>query len=455
MKIRITAIALILCLLLTACGGRGTEGTDSTVDSIAESSEQVTESSDGNTEGSDGAEEVADYTLVNEGNALYGIVRAEGLSRKSADAVFALNGKVKELTGKYLKVTNDVDKLGDMPSISTCEILVGDTNRNESAEAKAVLEPYTFAVKFVNGKVVIVGDNDNLLCAAIEYFTANYLASDKVESGEGKLKLINTEDYVSVSKVTDFAGLISSAPALMSESKAAYTVPSPSSTIKTVQGGCLVGKYFYQAFLQKDTASDEQNNIVRIVKYDTEQKKVEKESADLPLNHANDITYNSKINALVVVHNNPNRTHISFVDPETLEITETKIIEYKIYCIDYNAKHDTYVIGLSGGQTFRIVDADFKAIGNVFQPTDQTKGYTTQGCACDDNYIYFVLYNKNVITVYNWRGEFVTLITLDVGAVEPENISIAGDTLYVGCASGGCKVFEVTVLLPEEAVIEN
>ena len=168
------------------------------------------------------------------------------------------------------------------------------------------------------------------------------------------------------------------------------------------------------------------------------------------LNHANDITYNSKLDLLVVAHNNPNRTHISFVNPETLEITETKVIEYKIYCIDYNAKTDTYVIGLSGGQTFRIVDADFKAVSDVFQPTEQTSGYTTQGCACDENYIYFVLYNKNVITVYNWRGEFVTLVTLNIGSIEPENISVAGDALYVGCASNGCRVFELTLITPSE-----
>lgn len=436
MKKRIIAAVLLSGLLLTACGGNAAENSEDISNAFAESSEQ--------------AAEVVDFTLVDGGNAVYRVVRSANVGKKSADMMLALNDRVEELTGKYLPVANDVNLSGEANPVTEHEIIIGDTNRDESAAVKAQLEPYTFAIKFVGSKIVIVGDNESLLCDAIQYFTANYLASDKVESGEGSLKLISTEDYVSVSKVASFAELVSSASVLESEAKTAYTVPRPSSAIKTVQGGCLVGKYFYQAFLQKDTASDEQNNIVRIVKYDTEQKKVEKESADLALNHANDITYNSKLGLLVVVHNNPNRTHVSFVDPETLEITETKVIEYKIYCIDYHAKTDTYVIGLSGGQTFRIVDADFKAVGDVFQPTEQTKGYTTQGCAMDDNYIYFVLYNKNVITVYNHQGEFVTLIKLDLGAIEPENISIAGDKIYVGCAGNGCKVFEVSLLMPKE-----
>ncbi len=435
MKRILIPFLFLITLLFASCDGSVSENSRESFESVEQSEQSA---------------ECQDFTFINNGNALYGIVRSVEMGKPSASMTLSLNGRIKELAGKYLGVTNDVDLQGESTPASEYEILVGNTNRTESAEAMTALEPYTFAIKFVNAKIVIVGYNDSLLCDAIEYFTANYLASDKVESGEGELRLLYTEDYVSVSAISDFSELVSSAPALDSEAKVVYTVPRPNTTIKTVQGGCLAGKYFYQAFLKKDGASNEENNIVRIVKYDTEQKKVVKESADLALNHANDITYNSALDTLVVVHNNPNRTHVSYVDPETLEITETKIIEYKIYCIDYNEKTGNYVIGLSGGQSFMVVDADFKAVSEVFQPTEQTSGYTTQGCACDENYIYFVLYNKNVITVYNWEGEFVTLVTLNVGSIEPENVSIAGSSLYVGCASSGCKVFEITLLAPSE-----
>ena len=431
MKRRIIAALLLAGVLLTACGGES-------------------ETENGTQQSTEQSEEMADFTLVKDGTAVYRVVRTAEAGKKSADMMLALNDRVEEITGKYLPVANDVGLSGEANPETEYEILVGDTNRKESIDAKAQLLPYTFAIRFVGSKIVIVGDNESLLCAGLQYFISNYLAAGKTEGAEGSLRLLNTEDYVSVSSVESFAQLVSSDTEHESEAKAVYTVPRPNGSIKTVQGGCLVGKYFYQAFLQKDAASDEQNNIVRIVKYDTEQKKVAKESADLALNHANDITYNSKLDTLVVVHNNPNRKQISFLDPETLEITDTKTIDYKIYCIDYHAKTDTYVIGLSGGQTFRLLDADFKPIGDVFQPTELTQGYTTQGCAIDDNYIYFVLYNKNVITVYNHQGEFVTLIKLDVGAIEPENISVAGDKIYVGCAGNGCKVFDVALLMPQE-----
>lgn len=382
------------------------------------------------------------FTVAYGGAPVYKIVRAKGLGSKSVDAILAVNNRIKELGGTYLNVEVAPQTEYDAPDGDVYEILVGVTNRPESVSAAAALEPYTFSISFVGNAVVIVGTDDGLLAEGLEYFAANYLSD--VESGEGFLKLKATENYASVSKASGFAELLKTATELETECSAVYTVPKPTAgDAKVVQGGCLVGKYYYQAFILKDTASNEQNNTVRIVKYDTELKKTVLESEALPLNHANDITYNAKLDRLIVVHNNPNRTHISFVDPETLTITETKEIDFKIYCIDYNENSDSYVIGLSGGQSFRILDAEFNAVGDVFEPTELTSGYVTQGCACDDNYVYFVLYKKNVITVYDWQGAFVTLLKLDVGAIEPENLTVAGDKIYVGCAGSGCKVFEV------------
>ena len=216
----------------------------------------------------------------------------------------------------------------------------------------------------------------------------------------------------------------------------------------TVQGGYTDGTYHYQLFIKKDTASDEENNIVRLVKYDLESGKQVQVSDPLPLNHANDLTYNSKRGVFVAVHNNPHRKWVSLIDPETLTVIETIKMEHKIYSISYNEERDQYVVGLSGGQTFRYLDADFKAVDDViFQPTELTKGYTTQGATSDANFIYFVLYNQNVITVYDWDGNFVTLIKLMVNG-EPENLSVVDGTIYVATGHGGiCSVYRVENLV--------
>lgn len=202
------------------------------------------------------------------------------------------------------------------------------------------------------------------------------------------------------------------------------------------QGGYTDGTYHYQLHIKKDTASNEENNIVRLVKYDIAAKTIVQISDPLPLNHANDLTYNPKRGVFLAVHNNPHREWVSIIDPETLTVIETVTIDFRIYSIAYNEARDQYVVGLSGGQTFRFLDADLKPVSDeVYQPTPQTTGYTTQGVACDDRFIYFVLYQKNVITVYDWEGRFVSLISLTM-ADEPENISVVDGQIYIGVGTG-------------------
>ncbi len=203
------------------------------------------------------------------------------------------------------------------------------------------------------------------------------------------------------------------------------------------QGGYTDGTYHYQLHIKKDTASNEENNIVRLVKYDIAEETIVQISEPLPLNHANDLTYNPKRNVFLAVHNNPHREWVSVIDPETLSVIETVTIDFRIYSIDYNEARDRYVVGLSGGQTFRFLDADLKPVSDeVYEPTPLTIGYTTQGVACDDSFIYFVLWQKNVITVYDWDGRFVTLISLASIQEEPENISVIDGEIYIGVGTG-------------------
>jgi len=191
------------------------------------------------------------------------------------------------------------------------------------------------------------------------------------------------------------------------------------------------GKFHYQIYIKKDNASNEENNIDRLVKYDMEQGCIKQVSWPLPLNHANDMTYNPKLGMFVVVHNNPHRDRISLVDAETLTLVETIQLDINIYSIGYNEKRDEYAVGLSGGQTFCRLDANFKRVDDVvFQPTPLTEGYVTQGAACDDNFIYFVLYAENVITVYDWDGNFITIIHMTVQG-EPENMTAINGKIYV------------------------
>ena len=186
-------------------------------------------------------------------------------------------------------------------------------------------------------------------------------------------------------------------------------------------------------------------------------QKVVATSEVMQLNHVNDITYNSKLGYLVVCHNAPLSNLITYVNAETLEIVDTFAIDYFLYSIAYNAARDQYVVGLTGTKTFQILNADFEAVSDVIQPTKRSNSSTTQGGACDDDYIYFVLYKPNIVTVYDWDGNFVTLIELDTvispSNYEPENITVIDGEMYISCGQKNATVFKLSdfVAKPEEA----
>ena len=52
---------------------------------------------------------------------------------------------------------------------------------------------------------------------------------------------------------------------------------------------------------------------------------------------------------------------------------------------------------------------------------------------CDNDFIYFVQYNQNVIMIYDWEGNLVKRVDMTLTGVEPENICLVDDTFYIGC----------------------
>lgn len=232
------------------------------------------------------------------------------------------------------------------------------------------------------------------------------------------------------------------------------TLPEPTNYQNLYyQGGCTTdGEYFYQAVITyKDTKPTEEDgtdkdvsNEVRVVKYNLSTGEAIW-SDSMALNHANDITYNPKLDRFVVCHNAGNAKRVSYLkvnDAGKLEMDGGADLKYSSYSIDYNAIYDRYVVGRSGAEYFDVYDSDFKVLYSFeakeeykAQLTEDKTSYTayiTQGIACDDNYIYCVLDKPDVIVVYDWFGCFVTKIDLsNVVDYEPENISIVGNSIYV------------------------
>ncbi len=203
---------------------------------------------------------------------------------------------------------------------------------------------------------------------------------------------------------------------------------------QTTQGAYFDGEYFYVA----ETRYDENRyETVSIVVLDTSGNIV-RCSDGLPLDHANNITYNSKLDKLVVTHCQSPDDHFyrySMVDPETFEITETADKANPFFAMSYSPELDQYASGQWSGQTIDIWDGE---MNNILSRRVETPASLSQGVCCDGDYIYFVRSSQNgapaEIRIYNWEAELVRTVVLSFeDSLEPENINIVDGVTYVIC----------------------
>ena len=203
---------------------------------------------------------------------------------------------------------------------------------------------------------------------------------------------------------------------------------------RIMQGGCVTEKYAWFAMINEENASSYYKTESYIIKYDRENMKEISRSEVLMLGHANDITYIPSTNELYVIH--VDKKLVSVLDADSLELKEQKKMGSEGHAIDYNESRDCFVTA-TGQLAMNIRDRNLKLIG--YSDGENTT-LTTQGICADDKYIYHVLYSssknveepENMIFVFDWDGNLITKIPIGFKAYEPENISIVGDTIYIG-----------------------
>ena len=212
----------------------------------------------------------------------------------------------------------------------------------------------------------------------------------------------------------------------------------PDGDYNITQGACTDGKYIYMLLENQNEngGGKDVDHHCKVVKIDAATMKEVARSEPLAIDHGNDITYNSKTKQLVVIHNQPNRDKISFVDPEKLVLLDTiSHSELQMYAIAYNAEKDQYVIGLSFGYDFAIVDSEF----NVIQKhTGVVTGYTKQNFDWDGKYIYMLQFKENCAVIYDWDGNHIRTVMIEM-TEEPEAIFHIGGQFYVTSYISGRK----------------
>lgn len=419
------SIALLLCLLmLVSCNTAGGK--------TEESTQAPDEPFDNG------------LVLIADAQAYCGIVRPKDGGERIEDLCTDLSKAIRQCTGVNVKRYTDG---GETPE-GTIEILIGDTNRPESAQAKEKLVGFEYSVSVINGKVVVAGSDEVMLEYAVDHLLGLFqgipangiltVAKDYDQKLDGSNYQHNaylgrglelTSEYTLLSKLSPFG-------ASTSDGK---------TTLAVVQGGCTDGTYYYCFMVTNDSESqqDERKRRCVILKYDLATQNLVKVSAEMNLHHANDAAYNPNNNTILL----SGIGTFFVIDPETLTVIKTVSIPPNAGSVAYNAEQRMYIT--ADRSYFYFYDENYElvkqlAITNLFTDYGEASQYqATQGMTCDDKYIYYMEYWMGAaggrsdircqITVYDLQtGAFVEKIPLQMGR-EVENIIVWNNSFYIIC----------------------
>lgn len=127
----------------------------------------------------------------------YALIRPDFCPQAAVDAAVFFNSTVTEKTGKkFAKFSDDFVKNESEIDANAYEILIGATNRPESAEALKDVN-YGYVIKKIGNKIVINSTVSSLLNEAVTYFLDNYLlptAGDGVFSIPEELNVLQTSE---------------------------------------------------------------------------------------------------------------------------------------------------------------------------------------------------------------------------------------------------------------------
>ncbi len=206
------------------------------------------------------------------------------------------------------------------------------------------------------------------------------------------------------------------------------------------QGAATDGKFAYFILENQD------EDLCSLWKVDMETWEVVDKAFGLALDHGNDMTYNPNTGRLVAVHNKPHYSWVSIINPETLEIEQTLVTSTGMRSIAYSAERDQYAVGLAGNVHFALLDSDFRYIAKI---KCQDPGLTTQGMDCDENHVYFPLYNRvtgeNIVSIYDWEGNFVGDIPMEDNGLEVEAMFNFEGNYYASYYGQGSHTYRLTL----------
>lgn len=136
--------------------------------------------------------------LIAGGKSDYSIIIADEPDAKVLNAVNLLISAIKDYTGATLSYKRDYLPRGEEPDANAKEILVGETNRPETAEATKELGMGEYTISVVGNKLVVCGGDVSSTVAAVDYFVM------KLIKGNSQLKYGMTDGSFSFSETQNY-----------------------------------------------------------------------------------------------------------------------------------------------------------------------------------------------------------------------------------------------------------
>lgn len=424
-KLTKAIILLSAVLALFSCGGEPAPTADTTAaDTAIAETEPVP----------------AETVIVADGVSGFTLIRAEKGTQTIVQSVANFKKKLDACTGAAFDISTDFyNPRKEEAVFPDPEILVGETNRPETAEVLAALPENSYAVTRVGNKIVIVGTDPSLTVLALQRFEETVL-NNPARCGTGKL-VFSDADVVTVTfdAPLTLADLIESGLAVTAGSEQIMHCPPYSNDIRVAQGAASDGTYAY--FVIRHT--NDEGAVVYKHRLDNGERVAESEV--IQVGHGNDATFDTKNNRLVIAHGVSQGKMLTTLDPETLKVIEVINIPAGAGAISYSVEKDRYAIS-QGGSSLHFLDADFKLLKS-YSRTKNTS-YTPQGMGSDEDYVFFPMSGSkdNVIEVYDWDGKYVTTITVG-DSFESESLFWVNDTYYIsyykGASTAGAYLYRL------------
>lgn len=421
---KLISLFLIICTLLSLCACKQGEA-EQTTEAAPETSAELTEPA-----------APTELVFIEDGKTEFTVIRSENAQGYYLDTAALVNKKLKSQLCPDIKITDDwLNPREPMPE-NVPELLLFETEREESKQALADLDIEGYMIRVTDCKIVIVGTSP-AACNEALYRFFDRLIPEYTKDGRIAFPIgLEIKEEFKASDL-DIGQALREGKELCADFEVIFKY-SPKDGFTTAQGAATDGKYAYVVMKKKE------DNIEtdRVIKIDMETLEVVLESEELPLDHANDMTYDPVKKRLVVV--NMLNNLISIIDPETLELVEQKKPAYGTWGVGYIDGAEQYAFLAYGSPSGLVItDSDFNPIRS--SKLADTSGYIGQGMDADAKYAYVPLSpdsatRDNIIQIFDINtGEYLGKVSVKT-TMESESMFHIGDDYYLHFNSQGSKI---------------